>query len=65
MICREFHDRISEGQTLENLALLWKAREDVNRALPFAHQAVAALEQTEDTAELAKARQILARLEQS
>ena len=43
-ICREFKDRVGEGQTLTNLALLCEARGDVLAAIHLVRQAVAARE---------------------
>lgn len=63
VIRREYKDRVGEGQTLENFALLWEAQGDVSRALPFARQAVAVLEGTEAKANLEKARRTLSKLE--
>jgi tetratricopeptide (TPR) repeat protein len=63
-ICREFGDRVGEGQTLNNLGLLREAREDIAGALDFARQAVSVLEKTEDKAELEKARRLVTKWDQ-
>ena len=53
-IWREFKDRLREGTTLNNLALVREAQGDIAGALEFGRQAIAVLEKTEDKAALAK-----------
>ena len=62
-IKREFGDLVGEGQTLENVALLWQTQGELAKALPYARQAVAVLEATQDATELEKARGILSEIE--
>ena len=62
-IKREFKDRVGEGQTLENLALLSEAQDRLPEAIEWARQAVAVLEATEARADCEKARRTLERLE--
>ena len=60
---REFKDRIGEGQTLENLALLAEARGELHEAIRLAREAVSVLAGTEARMALEKARGTLQRLE--
>ena len=60
---REFKDRVGEGQTLENLALLSKSQDRLPEAIEWARQAVAVLEATEARVACERARRTLERLE--
>jgi len=55
-ICREFGDRVGEGQTLGNLALIQEAQGEIAGALELARQAEAVFEKTEDKTALERAR---------
>jgi tetratricopeptide (TPR) repeat protein len=62
-ICREYGDRMGEGQTLENIALLYSAQGDTEKALEWERQALAVLQTTQDARAVEKARGLIAQWE--
>jgi tetratricopeptide (TPR) repeat protein len=63
VICREYGDRMGEGQTLENIALLYSAQGATEKALEWERQALAVLQTTQDARAVAKARGLIAQWE--
>jgi len=62
-IWREVGDRVGEGKTFGNLALLRETQGDTAKALEFGRQAVAALKATEDRTDLEKVQGLVAKWE--
>jgi tetratricopeptide (TPR) repeat protein len=62
-INRQFGDRVMEGKTLENLALLRKAQADLPAALALEREALKVLETTQDEAAKRNARGLIAEWE--
>jgi hypothetical protein len=57
-------DRLGEGQTLENLALLRAAQGDITEALTLAREALQVFEATEDETAKERVRKLVAEWEQ-